>query len=139
MLPALRSSTRRYCRSSASPYLIVPSRRTSIGRPATARTSEPRLVEAFQPLLDESQETAGVGAVDETVVVAKRQGAHRTDANFIVDDDGALFDHADTENRHLRLIDERQAVEGAKDARVGDRERSALHFFRVQLLRTRAR
>src|SRR5262245_41237205 len=139
MRPAFRSSTRRFCRSSPSAYLIVPRRRISIGRSATiVPPSQPGLVEALQPLLDEREEPAGVGAVDETVVVAERQVTHRPNRNRIVNDDVPLLDYTYAQNRDLWLIDERQAVERTKNARVRDGERAALNFLGVELLRTRA-
>ena len=59
-------------------------------------------------------------------------------ADRVVDDDRALLDGADAEDRDLRLVDQRQAVERAEDARVRDREGAALHFVGIQLLRPRA-
>ena len=57
----------------------------------------------------------------------------------IVDDDRALLDGADAEDRHLRLVDDRHAELGAEDARVGDREGAAVHFLGLELLGARAR
>ena len=76
-------------------------------------------------------------AVDEPMVVAERQIRHRPNRDRIVDDDRALLDRADAENRHLRLVDDRHAELRAELAGVGDGERAAVHFFRLELLRAR--
>jgi len=88
--------------------------------------------------LHERQESPGVGAVNEAMIVPERDVAHRTDRDRIVDDHRSLFDRANTEDGDLRLVDQWKAIECAKDSRVGDGERSRLHFFRIQLLATRA-
>src|SRR5689334_7005724 len=81
---------------------------------------EPSLFEVLEPFLHECEKPSPLGAIDQPVIVAERQVAHRPDRDRIVDDDGALLDRADTENRDLWLVDERQPVERAKDAWVGD-------------------
>ena len=48
-----------------------------------------------------------VGAVDQSMVVAQRDVADRTDCNAVVDNHSALVDGADPENRRLRLVDQR--------------------------------
>ena len=49
------------------------------------------------------------------MVVAQRDVAHGPDRNRVVDYDRALLDAADAENRNLRLIDQRQAVDRAEE------------------------
>ena len=93
--------------------LTMPRRRTSSTRSDTLSS----LGEAFQPLLDEGQESSGLGAVDQPVIVSERQVAHRPNRDGVVDHDGSLLDGPDAENRHLRLVDQRQAIEGAEHAR----------------------
>ena len=90
-----------------------------------------------------SEEPLGVGAVDDPMIEAEREIRHvpNRDVVFAVrrrENFGALFDLADTENRHLRLIDDGSAEQSAKHARVSDRERSAGHFVRLKLFRARA-
>jgi hypothetical protein len=52
---------------------------------------------------------------------------------------GPLLDGADAEDRHLRLIDDRHPELRAEDTGIRNREGPALHFFRLQLFRPRAR
>src|SRR3954470_20401792 len=102
--PARRSSTSAFCSSSASPYGTTPRRLTSSGL-----ASDFCAVEVLQMIFDVGHELVGDRAVDEPVVVPQRQIRHRPDADRIVDDDGALLDRADAENRDLRLVDDRDA------------------------------
>jgi hypothetical protein len=55
------------------------SARRAVRRPDAHRL-QPRLVEALQPILQRLQEPARVGAVDQPMVVAERQVAHRPNA-----------------------------------------------------------
>ena len=80
----------------------------------------------------------GDGAVDQPVVEAERQVRHRPDRDRIVDDHRPLFDRADAENRHLRLVDDRHPELRAELSGVGDRERAAVHFLGLELLGARA-
>ena len=77
--------------------------------------TQPRRSPAGDP--SRTQEAPGIGAVDQPVVEAEREVAHRPDRDHVVDDDGALLDRADAENRDLRLADDRQPEERAEDAR----------------------
>ena len=118
MRPARRSSTSCCCSSSAAVSIgPAPDR----DRPARRRQDRHRhtqaLVEVLQPILERLQKPAGIGAVDQPVIVAEREIAHRPDGDHVVDDDDALVDAADTENRDLRLTDDRQAEHRAEDAR----------------------
>src|SRR5690606_22037078 len=55
-------------------------------------------------------------------------------SELISDHYGPLLDATDTEDRHLRLINDREADDGAEDARVGNGEGATLHLLRCQLL-----
>ena len=68
------------------------------------------------------------------MIVPKCQIRHRPDRNRIIDDNGALLDVADAEDRHLRLVDDRHAEERAEHAWIGDREGAAGYFVGLQLL-----
>ena len=74
-------------------------------------------VEVLQLLLDVRHELVGDRAVNQPMVEAQRQIRHRADRNRIVDDDRALLDRADAEDRDLRLVDDRHAELGAELAR----------------------
>ena len=89
--------------------------------------------------LTNARKRPGIGAVDEPVVVAERDVAHRPDRNRIVDHDRALLDRADAEDRDLRLIDQRQPVQRAKDPGVGDGERARPALRRDSASSLRAR
>src|SRR6185436_3550849 len=90
-------------------------------------------------VLERLQEASRVSAVDQPVVVAERQVAHRPDGDHVVYDDHTLVHRADAKNRHLRLADDRQTEQRAENAWVRDRERAALDFFRLELFAARTR
>src|SRR5256885_15153851 len=109
--PARRSSTSAFCISSASAYGTIPRRRTS-SVSASADSPGGKLsavvgVKALQLFLHVGHELVRDRAVDETMVVAQREVRHRADADGIVDGDRALLDGPDTEDGHLRLVDDR--------------------------------
>ena len=70
--------------------------------------------------LDVGHELIGNRPIDEPMVVAERQIRHRPDANRIVDDDRTLLDSANTEDRHLRLVDDWHTELGAEPTRIGN-------------------
>src|SRR4051794_34538037 len=72
--PARRSSTSAFCITTPLPYGTRPRRRTSSGRASAVID-----VEVLQVLLDIGHELIGNGAVDDPVIVAKRQIGHRPD------------------------------------------------------------
>src|ERR1700741_3609867 len=115
--------------ASASAYAIRPRRRTSRLRLPT--------IPVFDSLFYHRHELIGDRAVDQTMVVSERQIGHRPDPDRIVDDDGALLDRADTEDRDLRLVDDRHPELRAEHARIRDRERAAGHVVRLELLAAR--
>src|SRR5436190_23714903 len=91
-------------------------------------------IKLLQSILERLQESSGVGAVDQPMIVAEREIAHRPDRDHVVNDDHALVNAADAEDCHLRLADDRQAEQRTKDSGAGDRERAALYLFRLELL-----
>src|SRR5436853_7851931 len=92
------------------------------------------LIRRFNNVADDGQELFSYRAVDDAMVVAQGQQADLANGYRIVDDDRPLLDAADTEDCHLRLIDDRQSHQAAEDAGIRDRERAALHFVGLELL-----
>src|SRR5580700_608489 len=73
------------------------------------------------------------------MVVADAEMHHGADGDgvvavFVGDDDGLLDDSADAHDGDLRLVDDRHAELGSKDAWVGDGEGATLHFVGLELL-----
>ena len=90
-------------------------------------------------LLDDLHELVGDRAVDDAVVVADRHVGAQPDRDGVVQNDRPLLDRADADDGDLRLADDRHAEQRAEHAGVRDRERSALHVLRLELLLARAR
>ena len=89
------------------------------------------------------EELFSVGAVDNAMIKAEREIRHvpNCDVVFTVrrrENFGAFLDFADTQNSHLRLIDDGGAKQSAKHARVSDRESAASNFVRLELFGARA-
>src|SRR5512138_2169116 len=99
----------------------MPRRRTSKTR--VCETSAVVGVKALQVMFHIRHELVGDCTIDEAMVITEREVRHRPDSDRIVDDNRALLDRADTENRHLRLIDDRHAELRAKMAGVRNGER----------------
>src|SRR6478672_8254933 len=113
----------------------------------TIRWLTVRLVAVFAPglelLAEVAQEAARERAVDETVVVREGQVHDRADrdhvlAELVLNDPRPLDDRVGAEDPRLRLADHGCAVESAVPARIGDRERAALHLVGKELLVARA-
>src|SRR5882762_1336624 len=73
------------------------------------------------------------------MVVAKRQEHDGTYGDGVIAilvgyDQGPLGDAADTQDSRVRLVDNRQAENGAKLAGIGDREGGTLDVFGLELL-----
>src|SRR5208337_5189002 len=73
------------------------------------------------------------------MVITNAQMHHRADGDGVVailvgNNDWLLLDSAHAQDGDLRLVDNRHPKLRAKDAGVGDGERSALHLFGLQLL-----
>src|SRR5204863_1865338 len=119
-----------------SAYGTIPRRRTSsVSASADSPGGKPSAVvgvKALQLFLHVGHELVRDRAVDETMVVAQREVRHRADADGIVDGDRALLDGPDTEDGHLRLVDDRHAELRPELPRVRDREGPAVYFVGVQ-------
>src|SRR5208282_346212 len=81
----------------------------------------------FKSLLHQGHELVGYGTVDDAMVVAKRKVNDRTDGDriravFVSDHHGLLGDTADAHDGYVRLVDDGQAEDCAKLARIGDGE-----------------
>src|SRR5262245_66091001 len=85
------------------------------------RTSDKPFVKFFDALFDLGHELIRDSAIDEPMVVAERQVAHHANADHVVDDHRTFLDGADAEDRHLRLIDDRQSELRTEVAQVSDR------------------
>src|SRR6266849_6632831 len=72
------------------------------------------------------------------MIERERQVSDGSDCDRILDDHRSFVDRANTQNRHLRLIDDGGSEDAAEAAKVGYRERSTLHFVRLQLARAGA-
>src|SRR6185312_4535916 len=85
----------------------------------------------------------GHRAVDDAVIERDREIRARADGDHVLaigagHHFGSFFDRTDTQDCDLGLVDDRRSHERAEHARIGDRERAALHFFGAQLLGARA-
>ena len=79
-----------------------------------------------------------LSAVAPSITDDRRTGlntGHRANRDCLIDHDGAFLNRSHTENGDLRLMNDRRAEETAESAMVCNRERTALHFLRVQFLR----
>src|SRR5689334_10709395 len=88
----------------------------------------------FQMLLDIGQEPLGIRAVDDAVIETEREISHMPNRDVILairrgQDLCALFDLADPQDCHLRLIDDRRTKQSTKYARICDGERAARDFI----------
>src|SRR2546430_2691418 len=108
MRPCRRSSTSCFWSANASEYGTRPSR----------RTSGALLIPGFERTFDVRHELIGHGAVDDAVIEPEREHARHPRHDGVPVDDGTLFDRADTEDRHLRLIDDRSPKQRAEVSRV---------------------
>src|SRR5258708_35979859 len=79
------------------------------GRASTIAASEDGLAPVLQRLLHLVEELVGDRAVHHAVIVTQRDVAHRADGDGIVDNHGALFDSAKSQDADVRLADLRQA------------------------------
>src|SRR5882757_7538024 len=102
--------------------------------PFASQSLDEGLGPVLEGLLDLVEKLVGDGAVDDAVVIAERDVAHRADGYGVVDHHGAFFDRAETQNADVRLADDRQAEQTAEDAGVGDGEGAFLHFLGLEFL-----
>src|SRR6267142_1278913 len=98
---------------------------------------------AFELFFHVGKKLLGIRAIDDAMVKAKREICYVPDRELVFavrrrEDFGAFFDLADTEDRHLGLVDNGGPEQAAKDARVGDGKRSARNLIRLKLFRAGA-
>src|SRR5271166_6269858 len=97
------------------------------------------LVPSFQELLHLGHELVSDRAINYPMVIADAEVHHRANGDrvvavFVGNHHRLLLDAAHAHDGNLRLVDDRHAELGAKDARVGDSEGSTLHLVWLQLL-----
>src|SRR3954469_1363468 len=78
-------------------------------RNALRNMLEDRFGPVFQSVFYFVEELVGDGAVNDAVIVAQGDVAHRADGDGVVDDDRAFFDGAEAEDADVGLADDRQA------------------------------
>ncbi len=118
-------------------------RRRGRGAERRAEVAEDRLVElvlALQVLLDDLQELAGLGALDDAMVVRRRHRHHLLGADLRADraEAGRVADRAGGDDRALAVHQARDRGDGADAARVGERHVGALEVVRGQRVVARA-
>src|SRR6266576_4917811 len=89
------------------------------------------LLEGFR---NPAQETRGIGAIDHPVIVRERQRQNQARLEFVVDPLGLHPRTREAEDGYLGMIHDGRESSAANSAKIRDRERSARHFFRSQLL-----
>src|ERR1700704_1642949 len=85
-------------------------------------------------LRDPAQETRGVGAINQPVIVRERERQNQARLKFVVDPFGFHPRTREAENRNLGMIDDRRKSRAADSTEIRDRKRAARHFFGRQLL-----
>jgi len=88
----------------------------------------------FQQLNELHQEGDRTRPINHPVIVAQGEVHHRADDYLTVYGNRSLNDVVHTQDGALRAVDDRGAEHGAEDATIGDRERTALHFFNAELV-----
>src|SRR5258708_7865707 len=79
------------------------------------------LLEGFR---DPAQETRGVGAIDQPVIVRERERQNQARLKFVVDPLGLHPRTRQPENRHFGMIHDRRKSRATDSAKVCDRERA---------------
>src|SRR5699024_7475100 len=92
----------------------------------------------LETLLDRGEESTGIRAVDQAVIVGQRQVCHRPYGDVVaavgvVGDDRSLHHRTGAENARLRLHDDRRVEQCAVAADIGDRERAATELVRLDV------
>src|ERR1700694_3390772 len=92
----------------------------------------------LQQLLEVSQESLGVSAVNDSLIEAQCEIDQRSNSDGVFtfgcgDYAGAFFSLAYPQNCDLWLVDDWGAEQPPKNTRVGDRKRAARDFIRLQL------
>ena len=85
------------------------------------------------------EELGALGAVDRAVVARERHRQRRRDVELAVDDERAILDRADREDRDLRRVEDGDELLDAVHPEVRDRERAALEVRELELAVARAR
>src|SRR5215831_15855782 len=132
--PAAQSSTARSCMVRPVEYSTRPSMAASQMRTAVLRA----VVGGLNGVTHDRQVLIGDRPVDDPMVETQSKIADLPYRDRVVDHDGPLLYNANTEDRHLGLIDDRSPGQAAEYSRIRDRKRSSLHLVRLQLLAPRS-
>src|SRR5882724_8703442 len=89
------------------------------------------LLEGFR---NPAQETRGIGAIDQPVIVRERERQNQARLKFVVDPLRLHPRSRKAQNRNFGMIHDRRKSGAADSAKVGDRECAARHFIWCQLL-----
>src|SRR5712691_10737498 len=90
----------------------------------------------FEGFRNPAQETRGVGAIDQPVIVRERERQNPARLKFVVDPLGLHPRTRESENRNFGMVYDRRKSRATDSAEIGDRERAARHFVWSQLLVT---
>src|SRR3989454_3760326 len=88
----------------------------------------------FEGFRNPAQETCGVGAIDQPVIVRERERQNQARLKFVIDPFGLHSRTRKSENRNFRMIHDWRESGAADSAQVRDRECAARHFLRSQFL-----
>src|ERR1700723_1740959 len=102
-------------------------------RPADGSQIQHQPRRVFQALLHAHQEGHGFLAVDDTVIVGKRQIHHRPNLDLAADRHRTFLDLVHAEDTGLRRVEDRRRHQRTVDAAIGDGERAALHLVDLEL------
>src|SRR5882757_11238021 len=89
------------------------------------------LLESFR---NPAQETRGVGAIDQPVIVRERERQNQARLKFVVDPFRLHPRTRKAEDRNFGMIHNRREPGATDPAQVRNRECSTRHFFRSELL-----
>src|SRR6202049_2394767 len=90
-----------------------------------------RLLECFR---DPAQETGGVRAVDEAMVVGERERQNEPRLEFSIDPFRLGARTRQSKNRHFRMVDDGRKAYAPNPTQIGDGEGTAFHLCRRDLL-----
>ena len=90
----------------------------------TLHRQQERLLECFR---DPAQEAGSVGAVNQAMIVGKRERQNQPRLEFAIQSTPAPCAIAKAENRNLGMIDDRRKPRAADASEICDGERPALH------------
>src|ERR1041384_5402260 len=88
-----------------------------------------RFGKILQPGNDVLKKTHSIGTIEYTMIVGETERQNRPNANFAIDRYRFRLSLSDTENRHLRRIDDRRKMTAADASLVGNREGAALKLL----------